>query len=295
MTFQQALKLSTFLLLLIGASAVVVSGTVSLPVALLYLFGLVYSWLTAPRKISDLSQTAFVLLLLVVYGLDLMLLGDLVPATVRLLLFLSLFKLLTRSGTRDYLLLHLISFSLLLVASTFTISIVFLLALVSFLFFSVLAFILLEAKSAYDENPSADFSLAGHVSSALLMTAMIAALAIPIFLAIPRGSLGLIRGSHARVSGFSDSVRLGDMGPILRSSRVVMRVKLDVPPDQVPVQIKWRGIALDHYDGRVWSNTRGISQNFQADGQGRFVVASERRQQESQLIQRFSLEPFGNM
>src|SRR5690606_26589091 len=93
----------------------------------------------------------------------------------------------------------------------------------------------------------------------------------------------------------SDSVRLGDMGPILRSSRVVMRVKLDVPPDQVPVQIKWRGIALDHYDGRVWSNTRGISQNFQADGQGRFVVASERRQQESQLIQRFSLEPFGNM
>lgn len=295
MTFKQALKLSTYLLLLVGAAAVVASGAIGLIVAVAYLIGLAYSWLAKPKRVSELFQTGFVLLLLLGYGVDLLLLGHLVPATVGLLLLLSLFKLLTRSGVRDYLLLHLISFSLLLVASTFTISVVFLLALVGFLFFSILAFMLLEGKSAYDENPLADFSLTGHISSALLMTAMIALLAIPIFLAIPRGSLGLIRGSQARVSGFSDSVRLGDMGPILKSSRVVMRVRLDRPPEQVPVDIKWRGIALDHYDGRGWSNTRGISQNFQADEKGRFVVARERRQEENQLVQRFSLEPFGNM
>ena len=54
------------------------------------------------------------------------------------------------------------------------------------------------------------------------------------------------------VSGFSEEVELGEIGTIKESDTVVMRVRLRESPAQLPADLKWRGIALDYYDGRAW-------------------------------------------
>lgn len=52
------------------------------------------------------------------------------------------------------------------------------------------------------------------------------------------------------VSGFSDEVRLGDIGSVKQDHRPVMRVTVTGPVDEGALY--WRGIALDHYEAGRW-------------------------------------------
>jgi hypothetical protein len=104
-------------------------------------------------------------------------------------------------------------------------------------------------------------------------------LTLPLFFLIPRlnsGNVGGNFGEAQMITGFSDTVRLGDIASIKTSSRVVMRVKLD----RIPAKwLRWRGIALDSYDGRAWTFTRGEkaldsggrATGFQGGNEGSFI------------------------
>src|SRR6185436_7293638 len=52
------------------------------------------------------------------------------------------------------------------------------------------------------------------------------------------------------ITGFADRVELGKLASIKKSQRVVMRVQLDRKPQRY---LRWRGIALERYDGHAWS------------------------------------------
>src|SRR5258708_5069237 len=57
-----------------------------------------------------------------------------------------------------------------------------------------------------------------------------------------------------RVSGFADRVELGAYGEIETDSTVVMRVHFPnsvTPPEKLP-NLRWRGLAFDRFDGRIW-------------------------------------------
>src|SRR5207245_2555322 len=62
------------------------------------------------------------------------------------------------------------------------------------------------------------------------------------------------------VTGFSDRVQLGSFGEIETDRAVAMRVQI---PEQAAVEperlanLRWRGLALDTYDGHAWSAARG--------------------------------------
>jgi transglutaminase-like putative cysteine protease len=55
-------------------------------------------------------------------------------------------------------------------------------------------------------------------------------------------------------TGFSDRLQLGRIGQIQQSSAVVMHIQIDNDA-QGFYDLKWRGVALDAFDGRVWSNS----------------------------------------
>src|SRR5262249_3295625 len=77
-----------------------------------------------------------------------------------------------------------------------------------------------------------------------------------LFLIIPRVGTGYFTRATAEsllVSGFTDRVQLGEIGQVKLSNAVVMHARqISGTPFAV---LKWRGIALDRFDGRNWAKT----------------------------------------
>src|SRR5437870_9314601 len=79
---------------------------------------------------------------------------------------------------------------------------------------------------------------------------------VVLFLVIPRVGTGYFTRATAQsllLSGFTDSVQLGEIGQVKLSTAVVMHARqIAGPPFGV---LKWRGIALDGFDGHNWFKT----------------------------------------
>jgi len=85
-------------------------------------------------------------------------------------------------------------------------------------------------------------------------------LAAPLFLAMPRVSRGFSRNGLLRgesLSGFSDSVRLGEVAQVKLNPQVVMRVRVKILRGPRNRTLRWRGVTLDNYDGQMWNNFTG--------------------------------------
>lgn len=296
MTFAKGFQISNFLVLLSGFVAILAGGGVSFPTAMIFALLLAICWFVPPFQMSRFRQFLIVAALFFLFVVEVFMTGAFGPATVRLMLGLALYKLFVRQQGADYLIVYLISFSLLLVASTYTLSIVFLVTLVAYIFFGVLTLVLFETRGAYEANQEAEFAPGPFLQVSASITLLTVLLAIPIFLAIPRGALGIFGSdSGSNVAGFSDSVSLGQAGVIRTNSEVIMRVSLDWPLERVPLDLKWKGVVLDNFDGRKWTSEKGLPQRVDSDSQGRFNVAGARRQEEDVLTQSFSVEPFSNV
>jgi hypothetical protein len=102
----------------------------------------------------------------------------------------------------------------------------------------------------------------------LLWTALLSlpmlAMTIGLFLIFPRVGLGFVtlgqqRGQH--VAGFGNRIELGGFGVIRDDPTVVVRV---TPPRPLTLDerhkfLRLRGTAFDHYDGRKWTRSDGMS------------------------------------
>lgn len=123
---------------------------------------------------------------------------------------------------------------------------------------------------------------------------LIFVLAAPLFLAMPRLARAfpnnLLRTEA--LSGFSESVRLGEVGRIKLNPQVVMRVRVKFPKGQEQQWLRWRGMALDFYEDGNWIRSAPPPEPVKDSGLG-FEV-----QPRTRLIplteQYFHLEPFNN-
>jgi len=295
MKFRTVFEISTYLLFLVGFLSVASAGVISSPVIAAFLAALVVSTFVGPFSVNRLRALLFIAAGLLTFALDLFVGGDPVGAAVRLLLLLGVFKIFTRERDGDYLLIYLLAFALLLVSSTFNMSVSYLVMLVLFVFLGVLNLVLFESRPAYAENPRAIFSLSSYLQVSAVITLLTSVLAVPIFLAVPRGSLDFFSSPGSRLSGFSTTVRLGDLGRILDNPEVFMRVAVDRPVESLPRDLKWRGIALDSFDGKAWSNTSRRWEEYTPDARGRYVLSKQRRFDEVLLQQTFYVEPYTEM
>jgi len=239
-------------------------------------------------------------------ALDLLYLAQsLLDGFVRLLLFLLLYRLYTRRSLRDGRDVGFLSFFMLVAASSVTFDVAFLFIFLVFLVLGVWAFMLhhilteadrvagSRAAAATARAPLAPPLLALSVAASVATLAATAAF----FFIIPRvgqAALPLRARLGAMVSGFSDHVELGAFGEIETNSSVVMRVRFpDGPaaPERL-ANLRWRGIAFDHFDGHSWTVDRPQVSALPRSGAGLFDVSSYRGVGPF-VTQEIYLEPIG--
>jgi transglutaminase-like putative cysteine protease len=101
-------------------------------------------------------------------------------------------------------------------------------------------------------RPRRDSRVRYLLGASFAQIVIVAALTLPFFFLIPRiGGGGVAAGMSGTdlITGFSDRVELGEVAKIKKSPRIVMRVRLDRRPTR---SLRWRGVALNAYDDRVW-------------------------------------------
>jgi transglutaminase-like putative cysteine protease len=198
-------------------------------------------------------------------------------ANVHLVLFLIVVRLFSLQRTRDHYMLAALSFLMVLAAAVLTVGSVFLLSFAGFLLVAVVTFVLMEmrhsvaAESTHAQDPRVaslvvisptQISPTQPMAYALLAIApalvlMILAGSFLIFFFLPRVSsryLSAYTPTSDISTGFTDRVQLGRIGQIQQSSAVVMHIEIQNDLEGA-YDLKWRGIALSAFDGRVWSNS----------------------------------------
>ncbi len=223
--------------------------------------------------------------------------------------FAASLRLLRRKTTRDWIWLYVVTFCQVLMTAGMMIDTTFLFLVVIYLFAAVSAFIGYEIHRSglafaagapsrrvvieyWKENKNSRNRLdAPRLRSLPAFSALalgsILLLATPLFLAMPRVSRGFSRNGllHGEsLSGFSDSVRLGEVAQIKLNPQVVMRVRVKFlrgPKDRI---LRWRGVTLDNYDGQTWNYTgpkpvslkRGVDGFHLGDGEWRYGDTEQR-------------------
>ncbi len=217
--------------------------------------------------IPERWTTYLTLLYVVVYFADYFLVsGSFLVATVHLVLFGMVIRLFSLQRPRDHFMLAVLSFLMVLAAAVLTVDSVFLFSFAGFLLVAVVTFVLMEMRHSVAEEKGRaqepkDTAPYRRMASVLLATApmlmlMILAGGSLIFFLLPRVSsryLSAYSASSDLSTGFTDRVQLGRIGQIQQSSAVVMHIQIDNDLEGA-YDLKWRGVALSLFDGKVWSN-----------------------------------------
>ena len=277
-----------------GLLALTLAGGLSLPLAGACAALLVVAWLLEGTKwqLSERLGLALVLLSLPLFYFDWKFqtggwsathAGANLSALTHFILFLSAIKLWQRKADRDWLFLYLISFFEILLAAGLSISPRFLASLAIYMLCALATIIAFEIRRARRHLTIRETSfvrttdaglftrrlrrrtlrpVAGEARRlavvAVCLLALIFALALPIFFITPRAGASALTHSDeglTGVIGFSDEVTIGEIGRLQRSNRVVMHVRVAVPPAAQAQTLRWRGVALDEFDGRSWRRT----------------------------------------
>ena len=255
-------QISCHALMFSAFAALALTGRLDLPSIMLFAAGLGVSvYRTVKSLPAPLSpRGAFVLscCYILFFLFDMFILsGSFIPASIHLVLFLQLAKLYQEKADKDYLYLIILSFLQILAASSLTIDISFVATL--FLFLVSLVSTLMSFDMYRSEQKST--VAAEHVAAPLGGMSLWAAVwiiltGVVLFLIIPRVGTGYFTRAAAQsllISGFTDSVQLGEIGQVKLSSAVVMHARqISGSPFAV---LKWRGIALDRFDGHNWYKT----------------------------------------
>src|SRR5579885_750528 len=301
MSFESYFRACSYATIACGVLALAVSGGVGMWLAATFAAVLAVSWKLAGThwQMSERAGLVVVLLALPAFYLDWsfqkrgadaasqVYAG--VSSLVHFTLLLSSIKLLQVKSDRDWLFLYLISFFEVLLAAGLSVSPTFLVSLALYVFCALLAVVSFELRRSSRVVPLAEsrllvandakFFRRGGVRNrgttpralrrlpvaAACLFALIFGLALPIFFITPRAGAGVLSmpggAASTGFTGFSDHVTLGDIGRLNESNQLVMRVRVEGP---TPARgLRWRGIALDRFDGREWSQTSDASAAYQ--------------------------------
>jgi protein-glutamine gamma-glutamyltransferase len=263
--------LSIYLLVLMGFGTLASTGGLDLPTLLLVGAALALRGylLARPQRIviSERWTTPLTIAYFAFYAADYFLLSrSFLAATVHLVLFAVVVRMFSLRHDRDYTMLAILAFLMVLASAVLTVDSVFLFFFAGFMMMAVATFILMEMRRSgraarfqaqhsrdQQEHRRLAFSLA-RVTPALVLMILVGAAGM--FFLLPRMSTGYLRnysfGSDIS-TGFSDRVQLGRIGQIQQSNAVVMHIQIDGDRRGL-YALHWRGVALSNFDGKNWSN-----------------------------------------
>jgi protein-glutamine gamma-glutamyltransferase len=272
-----------------------------------------------PPEISQSTATALVLAYFLFFPLDLWIFSrDLAAgspnpmlyagllAAVHVLLFATLVRLYSSRTVRDNVFLALLAFAAMLASAILTVDTTFLIGLALFLLLAVSSFVGLEirrsSEGAVSPTISPGSSVARRLNRALGLTSAIVAasslaLGALIFFLIPRFTAGYLSAFNLRptmMTGFTDNVELGEIGRIMQSSAVVMRIRIQ--RDSAAAQdMHWRGGVLTNFDGKRWFTPDRRTMILTGDAAGAFEVGRATLPRGSYRLLHYSvlMEPVG--
>ena len=306
----RSLFVCVYLMLVAGFGTVAATGqldrvsVVSVTAALLWRGYLLLT--RTPVTLNERWNTRLALSFVLFYFVDILLLSrNFLTATVHLVLLGMVVKIFSPLRDRDYVLLSLLSFAMVLAASVLTVDSSFFVTFSLFLLMTVGTFVLLQMhraasaatnRVALPDSPANErklaFSLGVTVPAILLL---ILSAAVGIFFVLPRvsgGYAGALTSGSDISTGFSNEVRLGRIGEIQRSDATVMHVQIEGGTSGLP-EFRWRGVALGHFDGTTWSN-HGSQILARQAADGRYIVAPAIAIRGNILRYRVLLEPLSS-
>lgn len=228
-----------------------------------------FLWARRTIAISERSTTLLTLAYFVFFAADYFIISRaFLPATIHLAVFAVIVRMFSLRQQRDSITLAILAFLMVLSAAILTVDSLFLISFAAFLLIAMAAFILFEMRHSLAtadlsarrlEAPSGGGSFPSSVArAATALMLMILAVSAVLFVILPRRSAGYL-GAYAFgtdfSSGFSDRVRLGQIGRIQQSNEVVMHVEVEGDRSG-RYNLYWRGVALSDFDGHMWSKPR---------------------------------------
>lgn len=287
----------TSVMTLVGTGKLDLFTTIVAPALVLYKG--VRWWRGRPAELKHSVATRLVVAYVFVFPVDLFfvsraLAGDMpnpglyaaLLAVVHFLLFVTVVRFYSVVNDRDALFLSMLAFAGVLASAIFTVDTSFLAFFVVFLVFAAAVFVGLEIRrgargavfSPLDVNLPRERKFHRALSLASLSVSLGAVvIGIVLFFVFPRLSAGYFARSGIQpslMSGFTDSVELGQIGEIKKNTTVVMRVQTGGPV-RYPL-LRWRGIALTNFDGHRWYSTESRMRTRPAAPDGWISVASRR-------------------
>lgn len=282
---ERPFKISSYAMVLLGSVALLLSGAIGWKLSLIFmaLLGIAISFEGRRWQLSERIGLLLLFIVLPLLYLDwrqqmAIVEGDERAAGMRvlvhLLLSLSAIRLLQKKRNRDWIFLYLISFFEIFLAAGLTTRPAFLAIFCLYILAALMAAICFELGSAkrrgwrdgiellYRMDRRGGRLLGGVNGWSLLAVAsalsvLIFALALPIFFFVPRfegGAFARAGGGIAGFVGFAKGMRLGDIGRLQQSDRIVMRVRVEGGGQRL-TPLRWRGVALDRFDGTDWTRS----------------------------------------
>lgn len=315
MNFEKLFRILSYVTVFCGFFALWIAGAFGISGTALFVGAMVAAWFLEGTRwqVSERLGTVLIVLAVPIYfglwqiGFFSLTSEAMLPGILaRLILSLSAIKLLQKKTDRDWIFLYIMGFFQVLLAAGLSISALYLFAFVLFVFFMVCTIILFEMRKTNravcerasvkrDEAEPARLGLPGFAripGTAVSLIVVIVIIAGPMFFLIPRvggAGIGADPGGVSTRSGFSDTVRLGGIGSIQQNDAVVMRVRLE--GSDATGNLKWRGIALDTFDGQSWKKSRPNSREPRTKGDRDLIQVDYATGRESLLLQTIYLEP----
>lgn len=295
---QRYFEVSLFLLAATGIFSLISTRKLDAVTTILAASAVVYKalrlWRGHSAELSPRAATALVLAYFMFFPMDIwyfsraLAAGSQMPllysgllAAIHLLIFATIVRLYSSRTMRDFIFLALLAFAAMLASAILTVDTTFLISLAIFLFLAVASFVGLEIRrsSSGAVTPALEpgSPAARRLQRALGLTSLTVAaaalsLGVFIFFLIPRFTVGYMSAFNMQptlVTGFSDNVALGDIGRILQSKALMMRVQVQGDP-ALAQDIHWRGAVLTNFDGRRWSTPASRSAVISPDPSGAF-------------------------
>jgi len=269
---ERRFEISLFLLLTAGFATIAATGALDfISIVAVSTALLVRGWflfraqpIAIPEKLDVWFSLAYVGFIVCDYYL---LSAHFVTAAVHLVLFSMVIKLFSIRRDRDYVYLAILAFLEVLSACILTVDTFFVPAFIVFLLFAVFTFASFEIRRSWKNSEQSGVPNGGRQDHAKRFTRSLSAttaalvagvllLASAMFFVLPRVTAGyLTKLSHGNQieSGFSEDVRLGQIGEIQQSSAVVMHIQIE--GDRTGAHdLYWRGVSLAAFSGRQWFN-----------------------------------------
>lgn len=181
-------------------------------------------------------------------------------ATVHLVFFLAIMKIVTARTERDYMYVKVIAFLELLAASVLNGFLNFFAFLALYIVFAVATFTTSEVRRASSRPVRVVRGGLLHMPwrlglMALFITGGILSMTLGLFFFLPRTARAAFQhlvSERYRLPGFSNEITLGQLGEIKQQTTPVMHIRF-IRPEQ-PLSLKWRGMSLGRFNGRSWFN-----------------------------------------